>query len=256
MEDAEGFTAVRRKRRPLKAAGAAAEGAAAAEASVDSEPIEQIDESTEAALLRPMAAEAAAAAEAAEGAAEGGEDEASEGAEDMDQEADTSAAAAGGAPQQQKGPRKGGPRKQLIDKEKEHKEEPFIRRLPVPQHRYTPLRQQWIELIKPLIMHMRLQVRMNLKRRCVELRAAPPPATPTQTGGALGGGGGGATAAATYMQKGEDNIRLSKGYDYIRAFLLGFEQRDCLALLRLDDMYLESFEIQDVKRLNGAHLSR
>ena len=94
---------------------------------------------------------------------------------------------------------------------------------------------------------------MNLKRRCVELRAAPPPAAAAGGGAAAGAA---ATAAAVYMQQGEDNVRLGKGADYIRAFLLGFEQRDCLALLRLEDIYLESFEVQDVKRLNGAHLSR
>ncbi|CDJ44886.1 hypothetical protein, conserved, partial [Eimeria tenella] len=56
--------------------------------------------------------------------------------------------------------------------------------------------------------------------------------------------------------RGDDNSRLAKAADYVRAFLLGFEQRDCVALLRLEDMYLESFEVQDVKKLTGAHFSR
>ncbi|KAL8441001.1 hypothetical protein Emag_007539 [Eimeria magna] len=128
--------------------------------------------------------------------------------------------------------------------EKEQQEQPFIRRLPVPQHRYTPLKQQWVDLIKPLILHMKLQVRMNLKRRCVELRAAPPPSV---TSG---------PSAGAASQLADDNTRLGKGADYVRAFLMGFEQRDCVALLRLEDMYLETFEIQDVKRLTGAHFSR
>lgn len=132
--------------------------------------------------------------------------------------------------------------KRGANNEKQQQDQPFIRRLPVPQHRYTPLRQQWVELIKPLIMHMKLQVRMNIKRRCVELRAAPAPA--------------GTAAVTATTQLGDDNTRLGKGADYVRAFLMGFEQRDCVALLRLDDMYLETFEIQDVKRLTGAHFSR
>jgi len=104
-----------------------------------------------------------------------------------------------------------------------------LRRITVPPHRLTPLKASWMTMIQPLVEHMKLQVRMNTKRRAVELRNSDDT---------------------------EDIGALQKGADYFKAFMLGFDQSDAVALLRLDDLFLESFEVKDVKRLNGDHLSR
>ncbi|KAJ8656362.1 universal archaeal KH domain-containing protein [Lichtheimia ornata] len=104
-----------------------------------------------------------------------------------------------------------------------------IRRIPIPPHRMTPLKRHWMEIYTPLVEHMKLQVRMNIKSRTVEIR----------------------TCKST-----EDPSALQKGADYVRAFALGFEVQDAMALLRLDDIYLDSFEIKDVKTLHGDHLAR
>merc|ERR1719382_1160648 len=104
-----------------------------------------------------------------------------------------------------------------------------LRRVPVPPNRMTPLKANWMQLIQPLVEHMKLQVRMNTKRRAIEVRNS---------------------------EHTEDIGSLQKAADYLKAFMLGFDQSDAVALLRLEDLYLESFEVKDVKKLEGDHMWR
>ncbi|KAG7195525.1 pre-rRNA-processing protein pno1 [Scheffersomyces spartinae] len=103
------------------------------------------------------------------------------------------------------------------------------RKVPVPPHRMTPLKSSWTKIYPPLVEHLKLQVRMNLKTKTVELK------TNKHT---------------------TDVGALQKGADFVKAFTLGFDIDDAIALLRLDDLYIETFEIKDVKTLQGDHLSR
>lgn len=43
----------------------------------------------------------------------------------------------------------------------------------------------------------------------------------------------------------EDPSYLQKSADFIKAFTLGFDIPDAISLLRLDDLYVESFEVKD-----------
>lgn len=104
-----------------------------------------------------------------------------------------------------------------------------MRRIPMPPHRMTPLKKEWVNVFGPLTELLGLQVRMNVQRRCVEIRTSKH----TKEIGAL-----------------------QKGADFVKAFALGFDVNDAIALLRMDDLYLDSFEIKDVKTLHGDHLSR
>lgn len=103
------------------------------------------------------------------------------------------------------------------------------RKIPVPPHRMTPLKQSWNSIYPPLVEHLKLQCRMNIKRKTVELR----------------------TSKHT-----TDSGALQKGEDFVKAFTLGFDVDDAVALLRLDDLYIETFEIKDVRTMHGDSQSR
>ncbi|KAH6648554.1 hypothetical protein BKA67DRAFT_575167 [Truncatella angustata] len=103
------------------------------------------------------------------------------------------------------------------------------RKISIPPHRMTALKSAWPKIYPPLVEHLKLQCRMNVKSKAVELRTSKH----TTEAGAL-----------------------QKGADYVRCFTLGFDESDAIALLRLDDLYVETFEIKDVKTLTGDHLAR
>jgi RNA-binding protein PNO1 len=95
------------------------------------------------------------------------------------------------------------------------------RRVLVPANRMKPLKDNWPTIIKALVEHMKIQVKMNTKLKCVEMR----------------------TCETT-----EDVSALHKSEEFLKAFMCGFELQDAIAMLRLEDLYLESFEIKDGKR--------
>ena len=44
------------------------------------------------------------------------------------------------------------------------------RKIPVPPHRYTPLKDNWMKIFTPIVEHLKLQIRFNLSARKVEIR--------------------------------------------------------------------------------------
>lgn len=88
------------------------------------------------------------------------------------------------------------------------------RKVLIPPNRMTPLKSNWSKIYPPLVEHLKLQVRMNVFARAVEMRTSKH------------------TVDAGALQKGED---------FVRAFCLGFDLEDAIAMLRLDDLYIETY---------------
>lgn len=45
-----------------------------------------------------------------------------------------------------------------------------MRKVSVPAHRYTPLKENWLKIFTPIVENLQLQVRFNLKTRNVEIK--------------------------------------------------------------------------------------
>jgi len=103
------------------------------------------------------------------------------------------------------------------------------RAISVPPYRFPLLKRMWEDYTRPIVQHLKLQIRLNLKRRVVEIR----------------------TCDFT-----TDAAALTRAAEYTQAFMTGFSLQDASAMLRLDGLYVDSFEITDIKRLKGDHLSR
>mgnify|MGYP000007456960 FL=1 len=92
------------------------------------------------------------------------------------------------------------------------------RKVLVPTNRMKPLKENWPTIVKALVEHMKIQVKMNVKAKCIEMRS---------------------------YEKTEDTSALQKSEEFLKAYMCGFELQDAIAMLRLEDIYLETFEIKD-----------
>ncbi|KAK4690956.1 RNA-binding protein PNO1, partial [Lecanoromycetidae sp. Uapishka_2] len=78
-----------------------------------------------------------------------------------------------------------------------------MRKVLIPPHRMTPLTTAWPKMYPPLVEHLKLQVRMNVRSRAVEMK----------------------TSKYTI-----DSGALQKGEDFVKAFSLTFEVKDVKTL--------------------------
>merc|ERR1712168_285591 len=103
-------------------------------------------------------------------------------------------------------------------------------RIPIPKNRIKPLKENWERIYEMIVNQLKLQIRFNTRTNNVELMKS------SQT---------------------VDLAALQRATDFIRAFGMGFELGDAEALIRIDELYLETFKLTDVKQqLKGDHLQR
>jgi len=98
------------------------------------------------------------------------------------------------------------------------------RKIGIPPNRMSALKANWSKIYPPLVEHCKLQVRMNIKEKRVELRSSKFTIS---------------------------NDALQMGADFVSAFAMGFDIDDAIALLRLDSLYIQSFDIKDVRQTLG-----
>eukprot|EP00850_Spirogloea_muscicola_P018887 SM000178S03452 [mRNA] locus=s178:9383:10607:- [translate_table: standard] len=130
-----------------------------------------------------------------------------------------------------------------------------FRKVFVPAHRYSPLRQHWMDIYAPVYERMKIDIRMNLKVQLLPLPQFKSHLIVSESPRGRRVAQSRKVELKTRKDT-EDASALQKCADFVHAFVLGFDVTDAIALLRLDDLYVESFEIKDVKTLRGEHLSR
>lgn len=103
------------------------------------------------------------------------------------------------------------------------------RKVSIPPQRRAALRNNFPQIVAPIVQQLKLNIRYNTSINCVELKTSSETTNPNA---------------------------MSKACDFIKAFVNGFEVNDALALIRLDDIFMDEFSVTDVKTLSGDNLSR
>jgi len=95
-----------------------------------------------------------------------------------------------------------------------------IRRIPIPPHRMSPLKKDWVNIFAPLTEMCGLQVRMNVHRRTVEIRVS----TLDYFAGKMPSKENITKLLSFQTSKETKEVgALQKGADFVKAYALGFD---------------------------------
>jgi RNA-binding protein PNO1 len=99
----------------------------------------------------------------------------------------------------------------------------------IPDHRIKHLKEEWLKIYTPIVKLAKLQIRFNSRSKHVEIKSCE------------------ATTDLGYLER---------SISYIKAIVEGFKPEDAISIMKFRDIFTESFEIQEIRKLKNSHLSR
>ncbi|KAM0671735.1 putative RNA-binding protein [Ordospora colligata] len=103
------------------------------------------------------------------------------------------------------------------------------RSVPIRMGKMKSIKDEWMKIYTPIVEICKIQIRMNIKARTIEMRTC---------------------------EHTEDPAYLERAVQYIKAINLGFSIEDSMAILKFNDVFLDHLEISEVKTLRGIHAER
>lgn len=96
-------------------------------------------------------------------------------------------------------------------------------------NRVRAFKEEWMKIYTPIVEIGKIQIRMNARRRVVEMR----------------------TCGLT-----EDSAYLERCAQFVEAVNVGFSVEDAISILKFSDVFLDHFDISEVKTLRNLHVER
>jgi len=117
-----------------------------------------------------------------------------------------------------------------MERSNETRKVPFeSRSVPVPTRKMKMIKESWMKIYTPVVSQCKLEIRMNLTTRQIDIRTCDKTLSPAA---------------------------IQRAEEFLRAITYGFAVEDAVSVLRLDTIYVDCFEVEDVRRLRNEHLGR
>ncbi len=103
------------------------------------------------------------------------------------------------------------------------------RSIAIPQYRYNRIKENWVKIYTAIVEYGKLQIRYNKNTKSIDLRTSEHTA---------------------------DNTYLERSVNFIQALVEGFRMDDAMSILKYKDVFIETFNVGDVRKMKNSHLQR